>query len=43
MKAGLKGIPARVSPQKKIRERLAKMFFTFILRFHKFRDDLKRL
>ena len=28
---------------KKIRERLAKIFFTFISRFHKFRDDLKRL
>ena len=28
---------------KKIRERLAKMFFSFIVRFHKVRDDLKRL
>ena len=28
---------------KEIRERLEKMFFTFILRFHKTRDHLKRL
>ena len=28
--------------RKKIRERLAKMFFTFISRFHKVHDDLKR-
>ena len=29
--------------RKKIRERLAKMFFTFMSHFHKVREDLKRL
>ena len=43
MKAGLKGIPERVSPQKKYEKGQPKYFFTFILRLHKFRDDLKRL
>ena len=42
IKADLRRILERVPPRK-IRARLAKMFFTFVSRFHKVRGDLLRL